>query len=117
MTTETTKKMTVEKVAKEASAETHSEKSKPAQMFRNGAIAASIWQRQTGTGYAYFDFSLSRSWKSSTSDKEGYSTSFFPQNAEALVEVIQQASHWIAERMAGATDPAKSPATETRRAA
>jgi hypothetical protein len=66
MTTETTKKMTVEKVAKEASAETPSEKSKPAQMFRTGAIAASIWQRQTGTGFAYFDFSLTLSSRTSS---------------------------------------------------
>jgi hypothetical protein len=117
MTTELTKKMTVEKVAKEASAETHSEKAKPAQTFRNGAIAASVWPRQTATGFAYFDFSLSRSWKSSTSDKEGYSTNFFPQNAEALVEVIQQASRWIADKMTSTTDSAKPPAIETRRAA
>ncbi len=35
----------------------------PVHVVRKGAIAASIWQRQSPSGYAYFDFSLSRSWK------------------------------------------------------
>jgi hypothetical protein len=117
MTTELTKKMTVDKVTKGASDPSPSEKPKPAQMFRNGAIAASVWARQTATGFAYFDFSLSRSWKSGTSGKEGYSTNFFPQNSEALVEVIQQACQWISERMAGSPDAAGAPVGETRRAA
>jgi len=117
MTTETAKKATEEKSARTPSVESDSEKPRPAQVFRHGAIAASVWQRQTGTGFAYFDFSLSRSWKSSTSGKEGYSINFFPQNAESLADVIQQASDWILEQMAGTENPAKAPAAEVRRAA
>ena len=32
-------------------------------VIRRGAVAASIWRRQTPTGFEYLDFSLSRSWK------------------------------------------------------
>lgn len=68
----------------------------PVFVVRQGAIAASIWKRQTATGYAYYDFSLSRSWKSTTTDRTGYSTNFSDKNEKALVEVIQGACRWIA---------------------
>ena len=32
----------------------------PVHVIRKGAIAASIWQRQSPSGFAYHDFSLSR---------------------------------------------------------
>ena len=51
---------------------------KPAHTVRRGAIAANIWLRQTQTGFHYYDYSLSRSWKSQSSEKEGYSNNFFP---------------------------------------
>ena len=70
---------------------------KPLKTFRVGAIAASVWQRQTPTGFEYLDFSLSRSWKLKSGEKEGYSTSFFHNNEEALVEVIEQAAAFILE--------------------
>ncbi len=41
-----------------------SKKENPQTLFKSyaiGAIAASIWQRQSPSGYAYYDFSLSRS--------------------------------------------------------
>ena len=93
------------------------QKPKPVKTFRRGAVAASVWHRQTGTGFAYYEFSLSRSWKSTTSGKEGYSTNFFPQNGEGLAEVIQEAGDWIVEQMAGAVDPAKETVPDVRRAA
>ena len=68
---------------------------KPVHTIRKGAIAANIWQRQTQTGFSYFEYSLSRSWKSQTSEKEGYSSNFFPRNEAAIIEVVQQASAWI----------------------
>ena len=73
------------------------ETQKPLKTFRVGAIAASVWQRQTPTGFEYLDFSLSRSWKLKSGEKEGYSTSFFHNNEEALVEVIEQAAAFILE--------------------
>lgn len=68
---------------------------KPVKVFRVGAIAASVWQRQTPTGFEYLDFSLSRSWKLKSGEKEGYSTSFFHNNEEALAEVVKEACGFI----------------------
>ncbi len=65
------------------------------EVFRNGAIAASVWRRQTSTGFEYLDFSISRSWKLKSGEKEGYSTNFFPGNEEALVDVVQRATSYI----------------------
>jgi hypothetical protein len=65
-------------------------------VIRRGSIAASIWQRQTATGHCYYDFSLSRAWKSVSSNRTGYSTNFSEKNEKALVEVVQAASVWIA---------------------
>ncbi len=72
---------------------THTQK--PIKVFRSGAIAASVWKRQTSTGFEYLDFSLSRSWKLKSGEKEGYSTSFFHKNEAAISEVVQQASEFI----------------------
>ena len=70
----------------------------PVQVIRDGAIAASIWQRQGPSGYAYYDFTLSRSWKSVSSGRTGYSKNFFSRNSEELLSVIHKATEWIAER-------------------
>jgi hypothetical protein len=70
---------------------------KPVETIRNGAIAASIWKRQTSTGFEYLDYSLSRSWKLKSGEKEGYSSNFFPGNEEALVDVVQRATDYIRE--------------------
>lgn len=80
---------------------------KPVRVFRRGAIAASIWRRQAASGYEYYDFSLSRSWKSQSSGEEGYSTNFFANNEEAMVEVVLAASSWIAQKQIS-TVPAAS---------
>lgn len=70
---------------------------RPAHTVREGAIAANIWLRQTQTGLPYYEYSLSRSYKSMTTDKSGYASNFFSRNESALVNVIQQASQWIAD--------------------
>ncbi|MDA8562864.1 hypothetical protein N9L06_00265 [Mariniblastus sp.] len=77
---------------------------KPIKTFRVGAIAANVWQRQTPTGFEYLDFSLSRSWKLKSGEKEGYSTSFFHNNEEALIEVIEQATAFIVENTVPASE-------------
>lgn len=84
----------VTKLNRLADQETHD----PVHTVRKGAIAANIWQRQSPSGYAYFDFSLSRSWKSLSTDKQGYSRNFFETSADDLFEVIRQASAWITAR-------------------
>lgn len=69
----------------------------PVKVIREGAIAASIWQRE-GTSGTFYDFTLSRSWKSDKTGKSGYSTNFIARNAEQLQKVITEASRYIAER-------------------
>jgi hypothetical protein len=81
------------------------EMTEPVTVIRQGAIAASIWQRQSPSGYAYFDFSLSRSWKSLSTDKKGYSRNFFETNENDLMEVIQKASAWITQNKNQETSP------------
>lgn len=73
---------------------------KPVKMVRHGAIAASIWKRQASNGFEYYDFTLSRSWKTQSSGREGYSPNFFAQNAPELQSVIQEAASWIAGQQA-----------------
>jgi hypothetical protein len=80
---------------KAAGKELENETTEPVTVIRKGAIAASIWQRQSPSGYAYYDFSLSRSWKSLSTEKTGYSRNFFETNENELIEVIQKASAWI----------------------
>ena len=72
----------------------------PVKTVRHGAIAASIWKRQATSGFEYFDFTLSRSWKTTSTGKEGYSSSFFVRNADALHAVIQEAADWIESQQA-----------------
>ncbi|TWU21408.1 hypothetical protein [Bythopirellula polymerisocia] len=75
---------------------------KPVHTVRKGAIAANIWLRQSQTGFVYYDYSISRSWKSTNAGKEGYSQNFFPDNKMQLLQVVAEASDWIAEKMANA---------------
>ncbi len=73
----------------------------PVKVIRHGAIAASIWQRRAATGYDYFDFSLSRSWKSQSTGEEGYSGNFFARNTDHLCDAARVASDWIAKHQLG----------------
>lgn len=76
---------------------------KPVHVIREGGVAASIWLKQSPTGYYYYDYSLSRSWKSVSTGKTGYSTSFFERHCEELLRVITAATAWIEDRLASAT--------------
>ena len=70
-------------------------KQQPFKTIRRGAVAASIWKRHTSTGFEYLEFSLSRSWKLKSGEKEGYSQNFFENNEEALSEVVAEACQFI----------------------
>jgi hypothetical protein len=74
----------------------------PVCTVREGAIAASIWLRQSPSGFPYYDFSLSRSWKNMSSGKTGYSKNFFDRNQDDLLRVIERASAWIKEQQVDA---------------
>lgn len=73
---------------------------KPIKTIRHGAVAASIWRRQSPSGFEYFDFSLSRSWKTQKSGREGYSPNFFANNETELQATINEAASWIAGQQA-----------------
>lgn len=73
---------------------------KPVKTIRHGAVAASIWKRQAPSGFEYYDFSLSRSWKTQSTGREGYSPNFFVGNAEALQATVTEATSWIASQQA-----------------
>ena len=75
-----------------------SENMAPVHVIRKGAIAASVFQRQSPSGFAYYDYAISRSWKSKSTDKMGYSKNYFSANQAELIEVIQKASAWIIEK-------------------
>ena len=72
-----------------------SEQTQPVQVIRHGAIAASIWRRQSPAGFAYYDFSISRSWKSLSTGRTGYSSNFFGHHNEELQKTIEEAAAWI----------------------
>jgi hypothetical protein len=67
----------------------------PQHVIRDGGIAAMIWRRESATGFPYYEFSLSRSWKSVSSGKTGYSQNYFAKNGAQLMKVIELASQWI----------------------
>lgn len=89
----------------------HNQKDKsqqrPVKVIRLGAVAASIWRRQTSTGFEYLDFSLSRSWKLKNGEREGYSQNFFENNEEALLDVVSLAASFIRENSPQADEPGK----------
>ena len=74
-------------------------KQKPEHTIRHGEVTASIYMRQSNCGYPYYDFALTRSWKSMTTGKEAHGTTFFVKNRQDLVKVINEASNWIHQRM------------------
>lgn len=68
---------------------------RPLAIFREGAVAASVWSRRSSAGQIYLDFSLSRSWKSKSGDKEGYSQNFFESNEAAVLKVVTDACRYM----------------------
>lgn len=91
---------TKETKPKERPAGSKQDSTMPIHVVRRKAIAASIWKRQAPSGYPYYDFSLSRSWKSLSTNKTGYSKNFFAEHAPELTEVIQETTAWIEARKA-----------------
>ena len=65
--------------------------------IREGAIAANIFRGQSPDGHSYLYFALSRSWKSASGNREGYSDRFYDRNEEALSNVVAKACVWIRE--------------------
>lgn len=74
---------------------------KPIRTFRDGAVAASVWLRQSTAGI-FYDVTFSRSWKNDDTGTFGYSQSFSDYHLEPLAELAREAAVWIAEQKASA---------------
>jgi len=79
--------------------------SKYIETIRDGAVAANIFRGNTADGHTYLYFELSRSWKTTTGNREGYSKRFYERNSDALCTVIQQAQRWIEQNPEAADGP------------
>ena len=78
--------------------------------IREGAIAANVFRGNTPDGHTYLYFELSRSWKSLSGNREGYSKKFYDRNSEALQRVVAEASNWIEQHPEAADgEPLASP--------
>jgi hypothetical protein len=73
--------------------------------IRDGAVAANVFRGTTPDGHCYLYFELSRSWKSQSTNREGYSKKFYERNREALVNVVNQVSEWIESNPLAADGP------------
>jgi hypothetical protein len=82
----------------------------PVHTIREGAVAAAIWRRQSPSGFAYYDFSLTRSWKSLSSGNTGYSRNFFSCNRAELRNIIDKASQLIEQHEVASLEPEKKAA-------
>ena len=63
--------------------------------IREGAIAANIFRGNTPDGFTYLYFEISRSWKSQSGNRKGYSAKFYDRNAEAISRVAMEAARWV----------------------
>jgi hypothetical protein len=76
-------------------------KNKPEHVVRRGEVAAEVCLKQSNSGYAYFDFSLSRCWNSMATGKEAHGNSFFEKHEDDLIQAIREASAWIRVKLQG----------------
>jgi len=51
----------------------------------------------TPDGHAYLYFSLSRSWKSASGNRQGYTDRFYDRNGAAIQSVVAKACAWMQE--------------------
>ncbi len=70
-------------------------KQSPVHSVRCGQVTAAIYLRQSNAGYPYWDYSLSRCWKSMATGKESQGSSFFAEHENDLVRAIHEASEWL----------------------
>jgi len=71
----------------------------PEHTIRCGNTIATIHQRSSHTGYVYWDYSLSRTWRSRSTTNDLFGDSFFIDNQDDLVEVIGKACEWIRNKV------------------
>ena len=77
-------------------------KQKPEHEIRCGEVTASIYRRQSNTGYVYRTYELDRRWRVVGTGKESKASSlFFDTNEQDLVQAVAQASAWIRDNANG----------------
>ena len=77
---------------------THSSKQQPVHVIQCGNVVAAIHFRQSNCGLQYYDFALTRTWKSLASGKQARAATFFAENHNDLIQAITKASSWINEQ-------------------
>ena len=70
---------------------------RPVKTVRSGAIGASIWLETGAEGVQYHTLTLSRSWRSKNTGKDGYSTKYFARNRADLHAAIDLACDAVEE--------------------
>jgi hypothetical protein len=77
------------------------ETKKPIQTFRDGAVGASVWLKQTRAG-VFYDVTFSRSYKNEETGKSGYADNFSDRHLPSLIKVAGEALAYIEEKKANA---------------
>jgi hypothetical protein len=73
------------------------ENQRPIQTFREGAVGASIWLKESESG-TFFDVTFSRSYKNDDTGECGYARTFSQRHLEGLAKVSSQAYNWIEQQ-------------------
>ena len=84
---------------------------KPIQTFRQGMVAASVWERAGRRGQ-YFELTLSRSFRRNDKEGFGYSPCFRARDVEALKHCVDAAKAWILAKDADADREVEEPDNE-----
>jgi len=74
---------------------------KPIETFRDGAVGASVWLKNTRAG-VFYDVTFSRSWSDEETGKSGYSQNFSDRYLDSLIKVASEAKDWIVGMKANA---------------
>jgi hypothetical protein len=81
----------------------HTNRQQPVHTIQCGDVVAAIHLRQSNCGLQYYDFTLTRTWKSLASGKQARAVTFFENNQKDLCQAITEASTWIRERQRNQT--------------
>lgn len=77
-------------------------KQKAEHEIRCGEVTASIYRRQSNTGYVYWTYELARRWRVASTGKDSKASSlFFDTNERDLTQAVAQASAWIRDNANG----------------
>ena len=83
----------------------------PIKVLVFGEITASIYKKQSLTGYRFYDYELTRAWQSMSTKKEAHGNTFFERNLDDIVAAARGASACIHTMLNPTlpTDPSNGP--------